>query len=138
MIFATVPMSWRASKANARPTDVVLVSYGDSPLQFYTGSKVVGAFQGQKLPDRPDWIVMRPYLIDPRPGRDMDVVRFIYKNLDLARRYEKVDLPCRDFMLASCTEPQEHLFREPAQGRGLKIFHRKSDAGPWPSARRYR
>ncbi len=113
-------------KENARPTDVVLVSYGDSPLQFYTDLKVVGAFQGQKLSDRPDWVVLRPYVIDSRPGRDLDVVRFIYKHVDLARSYEKVKLPCHDFMLASCTEPCQHLFREPAEGRELKVFRRAS------------
>ena len=123
-------------KENARPADVVLVSYGDSPLQFYTGLKVVGSFQGQKLSDRPDWVAMHPYVIDSRPGRDLDVVRFIYKHVDLARAYEPVKLPCRDFMLGSCTEPHEHLFREPAEGRELKVFRRKADAGP--SALRHR
>jgi hypothetical protein len=111
-------------KANARPTDVVLVSYGDSPLQFYTGLKVVGAFQGQKLSDQPDWVVLHPYVIDFRPGRDLAVVRFIYQHVDLARYYERVKLPCHDFMQGNCTEPQLHLFQEPAEGRELKVFRR--------------
>jgi hypothetical protein len=116
-------------RANARPTDVVMVSYGDSPLQFYTGLKVVGGFQGQKLTDRPDWVVLRPYVLDFRPGRDADVARFIFKHVDLAGSYEEVKLPCRDFMLAGCTEPREHLFREPAEGKGLRVYRRKA-AGP--------
>jgi hypothetical protein len=111
-------------KANARPTDVVVVTYGDSPLQFYTGLKVVGAFQGQRLTERPDWVVMHPYVLDFRSGRDADVARFIFKHVDLDRSYERIKLPCHDFMLAGCTEPHEHLFREPAEGRELRVYRR--------------
>lgn len=108
-------------KANARSTDTVLVTYGDAPLQFYTGLKVVGAFQGQELGDRPDWIVIRSVFIDRRPGRDLDVLRFIMGRVDL-RRYVKVDLRCRDFMLGNCPEPLLHLFEAPPEGRGLTVF----------------
>jgi len=117
-------------KARARPRDVVLATYGDLPLQFYTGLKVVGGFQGQKLGLDPDWIVMRSSVIDRRPGRDYDVARFILLRIDLTR-YEEVALPCRDFMLAGCVEPHLHLFREPRDGHALRLLHRKpgSQAG---------
>jgi len=110
-------------KANARPTDVVLTTYGDTPLQFYTGLKIIGGFQGQKISERPDWIVVRSLILDRRPGRDLDVMRFIMNRIDL-RRYERAPLRCLDFMLAGCTEPSMHLFREPAQGRELTLLRR--------------
>ncbi|MBI5239284.1 MAG: glycosyltransferase family 39 protein [Elusimicrobia bacterium] len=109
-------------KAEARPTDVVLTTYGDSPLQFYTGLKVVGGFQGLELPAAPDWVVLRATVLDPRPGRDYDTVRFILDRIDLKGSYEPVDLPCSDLMLAGCTEPQFHLFRAPAEARKMKVY----------------
>jgi hypothetical protein len=111
-------------KAEARPTDTVLTTYGDSPLQFYTGLKVVGGFQGRPLPAAPDWIVLRSTVLDPRPGRDYDVLRFALKRVELDRRYEAVDLGCSDLMLAGCTEPRFHLFRAPAEVRRMRVFRR--------------
>jgi hypothetical protein len=112
-------------KANARPQDVVLVTYGDSPLQFYTGLKVVGAFQGQELPSDPDWIVVHSTLLDRRPGRDLDVLRFMMQRVDSAR-YDKVALPCHDFMLGNCGEPKYHLFKDPPEGPQLTLMRKKT------------
>ena len=113
---------------DARPTDTVLTTYGDSPLQFYTGLKVIGGFQGQKLIDNPDWVVIRGTIMDRKPGRDYDVARFILQRIDIQHSYEPVELPCRDFMLAGCTEPNVHLFREPPEDLRMKVLHRTKNA----------
>jgi len=118
----------RHLKEHAKPSDTVLITYGDAPLQFYTGLKIVGAFQGRPLDDKPDWIVIRPDLIDKRPGRDVDVYRFILQRID-ASRYEKVPLACQDAMLGSCPEPLLHRFRLPAEGRAATFLRRKSGPG---------
>jgi hypothetical protein len=112
-------------RARARPSDVVLTTYGDSPLQFHTGLKVVGGFQGRELPTSPDWVVLRSTVLDPRPGRDHDVLRFVLRRIDLEGGYEPVDLGCSDHMLAACTEPRFHLFQSPAEVRRMRVYRRR-------------
>lgn len=99
-------------RVHAAREDSVLATYGDLPLQFYTGLKVKGGFQGRKMPREPDWIVVHPYIVSRQPGKDYDVLRFIKEKIDL-RRYKAVPLPCRDLMLGHCPEPAAHVFSEP-------------------------
>ena len=116
-------------KTEARPANTVLITYGDSPLQFYTGLKVVGGFQGRELPAAPDWVVLRSTVLDTRPGRDYDTLRFALERLGLEKRYEPVDLGCSDLMLAHCTEPRFHLFRTPAEVRRMRLYRRRATRG---------
>jgi hypothetical protein len=40
----------------AQPQDIILTTYGDLPLQFYTPYQVIGGLQGRVSSSRPpDW-----------------------------------------------------------------------------------
>jgi len=111
-------------RAQARPQDVVIASYGDFPLQYYTGLKVIGCMQGVPLAPDPDWIVLRSQVISLRRGGDYDVVRYVLAGGVDRSRYEKVDLACPDLMLANSAEPAHHLFRAPPGAKSLELLRR--------------
>ncbi|HEV3260143.1 MAG TPA: hypothetical protein VG013_25020, partial [Gemmataceae bacterium] len=118
-------------RKHGRPGDVVLATYGDLPLQFYTGLRVVGGFQGQRLPADPDWIIPRRFILTDAPGKDRDVRVFIRERIDLAR-YSPVPVRCRDFPLANNADPACHRFKAPAAGPFVLLVHRRnsrSDVG---------
>ncbi|MCX5796021.1 MAG: hypothetical protein NTY77_11050 [Elusimicrobia bacterium] len=110
--------------ARARPGDVVLASYGDFPLQYYTGLKVLGGMQGRPLVPDPDWIVLRSQVISLQPGNDYDVVRYVLGGGVDQSRYERIDLVCPDLVLADSAEPWHHLFRAPPDAKPLELLHR--------------
>jgi hypothetical protein len=99
-------------KEHASQNDVVLAQYGDLPLQFYTGLRVVGGMQGQPLPTNPDWIVQRGFVLNQdTPGKDGSVLKFIRNQIPI-QDYMRV-LTAPDLMLANNPEPQWHLYRPP-------------------------
>jgi 4-amino-4-deoxy-L-arabinose transferase-like glycosyltransferase len=111
---------------HARPEDVVMATYGDLPLQFYTGLKIVGGLQGGPLPVDPDWILIRQFMMGPEQGKDSDVFQFIRSRIDPAL-YRMVRLEAKDFKLGNAPDPEFHLFREPEAGPPLLLLHRRSD-----------
>ncbi|MDD5628306.1 MAG: hypothetical protein PHU21_04530 [Elusimicrobia bacterium] len=111
--------------AQAGPRDVVIASYGDFPLQYYTGLQVLGGLQGRELVPDADWIVLRSLVLSMEPGQDYDVVRYVLGGGVDLRRYEKVDLACPDLVLANSSEPWHHLFRVPPDARPLELLRRK-------------
>ena len=50
-------------KKNAESDDVVLITYGDLPLKFYTELKVIGGRSGEDVSPAKmaDWIILRKY-----------------------------------------------------------------------------
>jgi 4-amino-4-deoxy-L-arabinose transferase-like glycosyltransferase len=98
-------------RQHARPDDVVLAQYGDLPLQFYTGLRVVGGMQGQPLPTSPDWILQRGFILSSAPGKDVAVRDFIVTRIPI-RNYVPV-LTAPDLMLGNNPEPQYHLYASP-------------------------
>jgi hypothetical protein len=112
---------------HARPSDVVLITYGDLTLQYYTPFRVVGGLQGQPLPTDPDWIIIRPFLRSTGPVGDKDVV-------DLAVGYVKrgpyteIHVPSKDFPLGNSPEPEFHRFRMPERVPLVKVLKRDQPA----------
>ena len=113
-------------KAHAGPKDVVLITYGDLPLQFCLGLRVVGGLQGQRPPMSPDWIILRQFAISTDPGKDYDVLRFIYTQIN-PNPYKRVSLPSRDSMLGNNPDPTFHLFRMPGNAPPLTLLRRQRD-----------
>jgi hypothetical protein len=108
---------------HARSTDVVLTTYDDLPLQFYTGLRVVGGLQGQNLPNDPDWIILRSTIVCRDPGKDGDVLRFVQTRID-GRRYQRMNFPHRDFTLGGNPDPRYHLFRASGDAPLLLLLRR--------------
>lgn len=118
-------------REHAAPGDVVLATGEDLPLQFYTGLKVVGGFQGRALAADPDWIVIHPWILSREPGKDYDVARFIDSRIDLSA-YQEVSIG-PDYLLENNADPAYHLFKEPPSGRRL-LFLRRAIRKPLQAA----
>jgi hypothetical protein len=106
---------------HAAPHDVVLASYGDLPLQFYTGLRVVGGLQGQPLPVEPDWIFLHYFFVSED---DEAVVRFFTEQID-HRRYQLVPLHGNDCKFGNNPDPTYHFYRIP-NDRSIYFFHKES------------
>jgi 4-amino-4-deoxy-L-arabinose transferase-like glycosyltransferase len=114
-------------KTRASPGDVVLTNYGVAPLQYYTGLKTIGGYQGVPLPDKPDWIVARGFF-DTTPGEPMWGAIWARAG---PRAYSLEPLICPDPPVADIAEPALHFFRRPGpdQARSIMVFHRISKPG---------
>jgi hypothetical protein len=117
--------------SEARPGDVVLASYGDLTLQYYTGLRVVGGLQGQPLPPAPDWVILRYRNMNAGPTGDSHVKSFVSTNID-AKGYTLVDLPVKDFAVSNNPDPRFHRFRIPSDGLPVLMGKRRVEQVPGP------
>jgi hypothetical protein len=120
------PVICKYLNEHAKPTDVVLATYDDLPIQFYTGLKVVGNLQGQPIPPAPDWIVPRQNQlggwIGGRDGALLPPIRQLLKT----EQYDPISLSGPDFFLGNCPEPGVHRFKPPGE-RGRNRSKSPSD-----------
>ncbi len=109
-------------RAHALPTDVVLATYGDLPIEFYTSLRVTGGLQGQPLPENPDWILFRGFVMAADPMKDLRVRNFV-KHLDLTRYARVLEIP--DPPLANTPDPQFHRFSDVTDERKLVLLRKR-------------
>jgi hypothetical protein len=88
--------------------DLVLISYGDLPLKFYTPMRVVGGLTGEDLsPYRePDWLIARRHLGSSYVRRVLNHLQTI--PLD---DYERIELDCPDICYENREVLDQHRFR---------------------------
>jgi len=108
---------------HARPDDVVLISYGDLPLQFYTGLRVAGGMQGEPWPADPDWIIIRGFKMTDNPGKDGDVRRFAESIIERGG-YERV-FAAPDSGTPNNPDPYYHLFRAPSRLKNFEVWRKR-------------
>jgi len=96
-------------KQHASPKDLVIVTYGDLPIMFYTGLRVIGglSFEALKEATAADWIVTRKVLVSDEDAR---VMMYLIDNLSW-ERYEKINLGVIDFPWDNIPEPNAHQFK---------------------------
>jgi hypothetical protein len=109
---------------HAKKTDVVLTTYDDLPLQFYTGLRVAGGLEGRPLPDDADWLIKRRWIVSGAPGKDHDVDIRI-GHLIATRKYELVKLSHKDHMLGTNPDPKHHDFVTPDSSPRLILLKKK-------------
>jgi hypothetical protein len=116
---------------HARADDVVLTTYDDLPLQFYTPLRVAGGLEGRQLPDAPDWLIRRRWIMSGEPGKDNDSAVLIDR-LVKSGNYEKVNLGHLDHQLGTNPDPVHHFFRNPEFGPPILMFRKisRESAGP--------
>jgi len=100
-------------EANAKPGDVVAISYGDMPLKFYTKLRVVGGLTGEDLaPAREaDWIIIRRH---DNTEEDTRVKRVLRKIVE-AGGYRAHQLDVADTPFENRESPDVHRFRSPSK-----------------------
>jgi hypothetical protein len=109
---------------HARESDVVVTTYDDLPLQFYTRLRVAGGLEGRKLPESADWLIKRRWIHSSEPGKDGDVDTYIAKLLEKST-YTSVPLHKFDHMLGTNPDPKNHLFATPAGGPQLILLRKQ-------------
>jgi 4-amino-4-deoxy-L-arabinose transferase-like glycosyltransferase len=101
----------RFFQTQAQPGDLILTTYGDLPLQFYTPFQVIGGLQGHISPSRPpDWVVSRYEIRYNRNYQLQDSEKFIRENLSLAADYQAITLPWEDEPFGNRADPYYHRF----------------------------
>lgn len=118
-------------RAEARPGDTILATYGDLPLQFYTPCRVLGGFQGE-MPaavTQPDWVIVRRRTFLTRDNRWPSGYLFA-KRLDLAADYEPVTLSAPDEPFGNQPDPYHHRFIPPVESHHPLLVYRRK--GPKP------
>jgi len=101
----------RFFQTHAHPGEVILITYDDLPLQFYTPFKVLGGLQGNiKLDQPPDWMVLRWYTRWNRAYQLNESERLIQEILATTPGYAPVVLPFEDQVFGNNPDPYEHRF----------------------------
>jgi 4-amino-4-deoxy-L-arabinose transferase-like glycosyltransferase len=105
------------------PGDTILATYGDLPIQFYTGLKVVGGLS-EEDPSRyseAEWLFVRAHT--HRQG-DRRLKRFIAKAIDRSA-YEPATLDVLDRPYENRPDPTTHKWRSPSEGLpSAKVWRR--------------
>jgi 4-amino-4-deoxy-L-arabinose transferase-like glycosyltransferase len=110
---------------HAKPGDVILTSYGDLPLQFYTPFQVIGGLQGRVPFDNPDWIVKRYYTRYNREYYTNECEDVIEKHLNHAKDYQMLVLPYPDDFFGNRADPYYHRFFSPEWMPRLVVYRKK-------------
>lgn len=94
---------------HAKPDDVVLITYGDLPVKWYTHLRTYGGLTGEDISQvkSPDWVIDRKYMVC---DKDQKIKDFIHNEIDLSK-YQKIEIPYSDYMF----ENREQV--------DLRIFH---------------
>jgi 4-amino-4-deoxy-L-arabinose transferase-like glycosyltransferase len=116
----------RFFQAQARPGDIILTTYGDLPLQFYTPFQVLGGLQGHISPSRlPDWVVSRYEMRYNRDYQLQDSEKFIREKLSLATDYQAIILPWEDEPFGNRADPYYHRFVPAARPLAQIVIYKK-------------
>jgi len=113
-------------QTHAQPGDIILTTYGDLPLQFYTSFKVLGGLKGPiPLTRPPDWMVLRWHT---RWNRYYDLNEpevLIRQLLSNSTDYQPVILPAEDEMFGNQPDPLFHRFLPPVVSTAPLVVYEK-------------
>ena len=107
------------------PNDVVVITYGDMPLKFYTKMRVLGGLTGEAMsPARnADWVIVRQY--QPAADKTRRVFEWIRDNID-SDQYEAVTVPYPDTYWENREEPAVHYFVTQRRQAPLLLWKRRT------------
>ena len=115
--------------AHAKKTDVVLVTYEDLPIKFYTPLRVMGGLTGENLAAarNADWLIARsnfcsPYEIPVRQFMITELHGQITQDGLQFPGYRKITLYYPDIAYENREDPEEHLFRTATNAPPIMIF----------------
>jgi len=113
-------------QTHGRPNDIILTTYGDLPLQFYTPYQVVGGLQGKiSLPRPPDWVVPRWETRWNRSYHLNESEIFVRERISLVSDYRLINLPWADEAFGNRADPYSHHFIPVAQPLAEAVIYKK-------------
>jgi len=88
--------------------DIVLITYGDMPLKFYTNMRIVGGLTGEDLSPaaEADWIIYRKHLASPYATRVRKFINGISPD-----KYKEIVIDYPDITYENREGPANHHFR---------------------------
>jgi hypothetical protein len=106
----------------AQPTDTVAISYGDMPIKWYTGLRVIGGLTGENLEDagHARWVIIRKYF---NCTQGLVVTKYLQSQLQEGR-YRKFTLDAPDTPYENREDPQNHLYRTATKEDRVVIYER--------------
>jgi len=116
----------RFFQSQARPGDIILTTYGDLPLQFYTPFQVIGGLQGRvSSPRLPEWVVSRHEIRYNRNYQLQDSEKFIREQLSPATDYQALILPWEDEPFGNRPDPYYHRFVPAARPLAQVVIYKR-------------
>ncbi len=102
--------------------DVVAITYGDLPVKFYTGMRVVGGLTGEDLEPakEAEWIVLRRNIICEK---DYAVAEYLINNVP-RNMYQPIEIDYPDISFENREDPSLHRFRTATDMPKVQIFRR--------------
>ena len=107
--------------ANGSETDIVVITYGDLPLKFYTNMRIVGGLTGEDLSPakQADWLIIRRHIL----GLDREVARYIAQNVP-SDKYTRIVIDYSDIPWENRPSPHWHEFRTVTTNNKVVIFQK--------------
>lgn len=96
--------------AHGTSDELVVVTYEDLPVKFYTNLRVMGGLTGEDLSAArpPDWIIVRKNVVGAE--KEAAVREFIDQEIERGQ-YEQIVLDVPDTRWQNREDPAEHLYR---------------------------
>jgi hypothetical protein len=99
----------RYLNANAKKGHIVVSSYGEMAIKFYTNLRVLGGLTGEDLSEAKDadWVIIRKYSLTGQPAANKE---WLLKNIRW-EKYRKITLPYPELWFENREDPRAHIFR---------------------------
>lgn len=107
---------------NGKDDDIVVITYGDLPLKFYTKMRIVGGLTDEDLSiaDNADWVIIRRHFVSDYSKR---VYEYIRKNT--TGHYKKIILDYPEMRWSNRPGPLWHKFRTVNSPDKVVIFQKQ-------------
>jgi 4-amino-4-deoxy-L-arabinose transferase-like glycosyltransferase len=107
---------------NAQPTDTVAITFGDMPIKWYTGLRVIGGLTGENLEGtkRARWVILRKHI---NCEKDEAVAEYLLIHLPW-KQYRRIVLPAPDTPYENREDPEKHLFQTAIGEDSVAIYER--------------
>jgi hypothetical protein len=118
---------------SAGTDEVMIVTYGDQTLRFYSRFTILGGYGGELPPDglQPDWIWLRAD--SPKNTGDADVGAWVRRNVD-TRQYDLVELAVPDRSFELREDPHEYWFLREGSWPRVRVLRRRSQGEVIPAS----
>ena len=106
----------------AQPSDTVAITYGDMPIKWYTGLRVVGGLTGENLDEahHARWVIIRKHFIC---SQGFVVTKYLQSQMQ-AGQYRKLILDAPDTPFENREDPKKHLYRTDTGEDHVVIYER--------------
>jgi len=106
----------------AQPADTVAISYGDMPIKWYTGLRVIGGLTGENLEGarHARWVIIRKYF---NCTQGLVVKQYLQSQVQ-SGQYRKFILDAPDTPYENREDPQNHLYRTATGEDHVVIYER--------------